>query len=144
MDISDEKKNQEPQGPPKDSFQGEAVNPANNERIIGNNTPKPSFSQRLKNISSIVRNVIVICVIVVIGVFVYFYFGGRSFQVTSASISQTIREIPIQLITNTTTTTIHCTVEELPESRQNWVLTLLGGSEGILVTKVRYGYGLDL
>ena len=85
-----------------------------------------------------------ICVILVIVVLVYFNFGGHSFQVTSASISQTIREIPIQLITNVNTTMIHCTVEDLPEARYNWVLTLFGSSEGILVTKVRYGYGLDL
>jgi len=67
-------------------------------------------------------------------------------QVTSYTVTQLVHETPIQLVTNSITTMIHCTMADLPEfgSEPSWKDSLLGSTEAIFITRVKYKYGMDL
>ena len=88
--------------------------------------------------------ILLIVVIIAVG---YMFFGGRSSlrpQVTSYTVTQVVRETPIQLVTNRIITMVHCTMADLPEYEASWKDSLLGSTEAIFITRVEYGYGLDL
>jgi len=68
----------------------------------------------------------------------------RTFRVTRASIAQQVREIPIQLVTNKTTTMVYCTFDDIPEGKFPSFWDFFGKTEGVFITKVTYLYGLDL
>ncbi|MDR1481858.1 MAG: DUF4230 domain-containing protein [Synergistaceae bacterium] len=73
-------------------------------------------------------------------------FGGKhSFEITQASITQTIRETPIQLVANTITTMVFCTIDDIPQNSARKISNvILGKDEGIFIAKVKYVYGIDL
>ena len=67
-------------------------------------------------------------------------------EVTSYTVTQVVREIPIQLVTNRVTTMVSATMADLPEhgSRLRFTDILLGTTDAVFMTRVRYSYGLDL
>ncbi|MDR1581121.1 MAG: DUF4230 domain-containing protein [Synergistaceae bacterium] len=74
------------------------------------------------------------------------YFGGKpSYQITKASVTTLVKEMPVQLVTNSVTTMVYCTIEDIPEYAGSRIKrALLGGSEGVFITTVKFGYGIDL
>ena len=83
----------------------------------------------------------IIILVVATALITYGFSKDRKFEFTGSSIEVLIRETPIQLVTNRTTTMVYCTMADLPKS---WLSGFTGTAEGILITKVRYSYGLDL
>jgi hypothetical protein len=87
--------------------------------------------------------------LIIVALFLFVFLGilagKHSFEITQASITKTIRETPIQLVTNTITTMVFCTIEDIPQnSAGKWGNVLLGKDEGIFIAKVKYIYGIDL
>jgi hypothetical protein len=81
--------------------------------------------------------------LLVIGVIliVNYFSGGYNFQVTKASVTGIVKEFPIQLVTNNVTTMITCDVEDVPNYAAK---TVFGTTEGVIITKVKFSYGMDL
>jgi hypothetical protein len=74
-----------------------------------------------------------------------FLHGGYRPEITASSVSLLVRETPVQLVTNTITTMVACTIDDIPEYAADKIRNvILGKSEGVFITKVKYIYGLDL
>jgi hypothetical protein len=94
----------------------------------------------LKNIA--IGFVIVLLLIVIVSIFTA---NKHSYQVTEASVAALVKENLVQLLTNSTTTMVVCTIEDIPEGIvAKFGKVLLGESLGIFITKVKFGYGIDL
>jgi ferredoxin-fold anticodon binding domain-containing protein len=89
--------------------------------------------------------IVIIVTALLISVCFLFFRNRHSYQVTSASVTTLVREIPMKLVTNTVTTMVYCTIEDIPEGATSKIRdTILGKSEGIFIAKVKYLYGIDL
>ena len=90
----------------------------------------------------IIFNVSFVAMITVI-IYGYLFMRRRTFRITRTSIAQQVREIPIQLVTNKTTTMVYCTFDDIPEGKFPSFWDFFGKTESVLITKVTYLYGLD-
>jgi uncharacterized membrane protein len=93
----------------------------------------------LKNIT-IGLGIILLLIVVLI-----FIANKHSYQVTKASVATLVKENLVELVTNSTTTMVVCTIDDIPEGIVSKLSNyLVGESSGIFITKVKFSYGIDL
>ena len=110
---------------------------------------KKTGNEGSKSRSSILSRLIIstklLTVILLIFIVYRFFFNFNTplvMTITQSSIVTILKETSLKLLTNTTVTMVHSKFEDLPSSLGN--IVLLGSTEGFMIAKVNYSFGINL